>query len=255
MQYYDAFSVVYEYGTEKLHGGHRRKALDLLHLNPGDTVLDVPTGTGANLPLLMERVGATGHVYAVDYSPGMLARARKKVDAAGWDNVTLVESDARLLSSELIGTEQVDTAICMLGLSVIPDWQDVFERIYALVRPGGRVVIMDLFLDGKRTSGLACRYYRTIAQADQRRRFWEPLESLVEDFEVIDHDWFGGVARIVAGTKPIVIDLRDTPSTAAPGAATPSTATPSTAAPSIADEAADAENPAEGAVREFVTPE
>lgn len=218
MQHYDAFSVVYEYGTEKLHGGHRRQALDLLRLGPGDTVLDVPTGTGANLPLLMERVGPTGHVVAVDYSPGMLARARRKVEAAGWDNVTLVEADARLLTGELIGTEFVDTAICMLGLSVIPDWQDVFERIYRLVRPGGRVVIMDLYLDGKRTSGLACRYYKALAQADQRRRFWEPLESLVDDFEVVDHDWFGGVARIVAGTKPIVIDLRDRPAADTPSA-------------------------------------
>jgi hypothetical protein len=61
---------------------------------------------------------------------------------------------------------------------------------------------MDLYLDGKRTSGVANTYYRLLAQADSRRRVWEPLAEQADDVETIDHDWFGGVARIVAGTKP-----------------------------------------------------
>src|SRR5690349_18505789 len=108
MGHYDVFSNFYEYGTEKLHGRHRIAALDL------------PTGTGANLPLLEERIGPTGSIYAIDASPGMLARARTKVDEAGWQNVTLIEADARTLDAAMIGVDQVDAAICMLGLSVVP---------------------------------------------------------------------------------------------------------------------------------------
>lgn len=220
MQHYDVFSVAYEYGTEKLHGDHRREAIDLLGLADGSTVLDVPTGTGANLPLFAERIGAAGHVYAVDYSPGMLSKAQAKVDKFGWTNVTLVEADARTLDPELLGTDTVDAAICMLGLTVVPDWEAVFERMFALVRPGGRMVIMDLYLDGKRTSGVANTYYRLLAQADSRRRFWEPLEAEVSDLTTIDHNWFGGVARIVAGTKPeLVIDLRERETADSTGAA------------------------------------
>jgi ubiquinone/menaquinone biosynthesis C-methylase UbiE len=202
MQHYDVFSWVYESGTEFLHGGHRREAVDLLRLTPGATVLDVPTGTGASIPLLRERVGPSGRVCAVDYSPGMLAKARSKVTAAGWDNVDLVEADARKLDAELIGQDRVDAAICMLGLSVVPDWREVFQRMFDLVRPGGRVAVMDLYLDGRLDSGIANTYYRLLAQADQRRRFWEPLDEQVADLETVDHTWFGGVARIVAGTKP-----------------------------------------------------
>lgn len=213
MQHYDVISSGYEYLTEKLHGRHRVEALDLLRPESGASVLDVPTGTGANLPLLMDRVGSTGHVCAVDYSAGMLARARAKVREAGWSNVRLVEADARELDAELIGRDHVDAAICMLGLSVVPDWPEVFQRMYDLVRPGGRVVVMDLYLDGKRSSGIANTYYRLIAQADSRRRFWEPLEQQADDFQRIDHNWFGGVARIVAGTKPaeVAVDLRAEP--------------------------------------------
>ncbi|TYP90782.1 class I SAM-dependent methyltransferase [Blastococcus xanthinilyticus] len=202
MQHYDVLSWVYEYGTELLHGGHRREAIDLLRLEPGATVLDVAAGTGANFPLLIERIGASGRICAIDYSPGMLARAAAKVRKTGWDNVDLIEADARTLDAELVGLPQVDAAICVLGLSVVPDWREVFERMFGLVRSGGRVVVMDLNLDGKRTSGVANAYYRRLAQADSRRRFWEPLQSQADDVELIDHTWFGGVARIAGGTKP-----------------------------------------------------
>jgi ubiquinone/menaquinone biosynthesis C-methylase UbiE len=202
MQHYDVFAWFYEWGTEKLHGRHRREAIELLRLQSGATVLDVPTGTGASIPLLRSQVGATGRVVAVDYSPGMLARARSKVDKAGWDNVALVEADARKLDGDLLGVDRVDAAICMLGLTVVPDWRAVFQRVFDLVRPGGRITVMDLYLDGKRTSDVANTYYRLLAQADSRRRVWEPLEQQADDVEMVDHDWFGGVARIVAGTKP-----------------------------------------------------
>jgi ubiquinone/menaquinone biosynthesis C-methylase UbiE len=202
MQHYDVFAWFYEWGTEKLHGRHRREAIELLRLRPGATVLDVPTGTGASIPLLRSGVGAAGRVVAIDYSPGMLARARAKVTKAGWDDVDLVEADARKLSGDLLGVDRVDAAICMLGLTVVPDWREVFQRVFDLVRPGGRIAVMDLYLDGKWTSGVANTYYRMLAQADSRRRVWEPLAEQADDVRTIDHNWFGGVARIVAGTKP-----------------------------------------------------
>jgi ubiquinone/menaquinone biosynthesis C-methylase UbiE len=202
MQHYDVIAGGYEYLTEKLHGRHRREAVDLLHPQPGWAVLDAPCGTGANLPLLQERLGPNGEVIELDYSAGMLARARAKVERAGWSNVRLVQADARDIHADLLGRADVDAVICMLGLSVVPDWEQVFDRMWTVLRPGGRFVAMDLYLDGRPTSGVANRYYRLIAQADSRRRFWEPLGERVDDLTTIDHRWFGGVARVVAGTKP-----------------------------------------------------
>ncbi len=202
MNHYDVISLPYEFITEKLHGGHRVEAVDLLRLEAGQTVLDVPCGTGANFPLLHERVGATGRILGSDYSPGMLARARAKVARAGWDNVGLVEADARTLTPEVLGTTTVDAVICMLGLSVVPDWEIAFDRMYDVLEPGGRIVVMDLYLEGRASSRLANRYYRVIAQAHSTRRFWEPLEQRAHAFETVEHRWFGGVAKIVAGTKP-----------------------------------------------------
>ena len=64
----------------------RTRRADTLTLGGADhtrqTVLDVPTGTGASLPLLRERVGPYGRVVGVDYSPGMLSKARSKMTDA-----------------------------------------------------------------------------------------------------------------------------------------------------------------------------
>lgn len=201
-RHYDLIAWGYESLTELLHGRHRLQAVGLLNLREGQSVLDVPCGTGANLPLLEDRVGPSGRVLASDFSAGMLARAQAKVDREGWRNTTLVQADARELTGAAFDVESVDAVICMLGLTVIPDWERAFDRMWDLLAPGGRFVIMDLYLDGTPLSGAANRYYRVIAQADSRRRFWEPLGERVPDLEMHDHRWFGGVARIVAGTRP-----------------------------------------------------
>ena len=73
----------------------RRRAVAALDLSPGDVVVDMGTGTGVSLPLLREAVGEAGRVVGVDASPGMLARARARVEAAGWENVDVVEGDVR----------------------------------------------------------------------------------------------------------------------------------------------------------------
>lgn len=52
--------------------------LDYIDLQPGQAVLDLGTGTGVLLPYIAERIGETGTITAVDYSSGMLSRARKK---------------------------------------------------------------------------------------------------------------------------------------------------------------------------------
>jgi len=200
--HYDTFSHFYDLVTEPVHRRHRFEVAELLHLGPGDTVLDVPCGTGANFPILRTLVGAAGRVVGCDVSPGMLTRARRRIDAAGWDNVDTIEGDARLLTREMLGAPRVDAVVSMLGMTVMPDWEDVFARTWDLLDPGGRYVVMDLYLAGARSSRVADTFFRLVAQADSTRRFWEPLEARVPDFTCRDDPRFGGVARIVAGTKP-----------------------------------------------------
>ena len=52
--------------------------LNFLDLSQGDSVLDLGTGTGVLIPYLAERIGPDGAITAVDFSEGMLSRAKEK---------------------------------------------------------------------------------------------------------------------------------------------------------------------------------
>lgn len=93
---YDRWAGLYDWNPVlALVRPARRRTVERMALSPGDTVVDMGTGTGANLPLLREAVGAEGTVIGIDVSPGMLDRARTRAADAGWENVTLVEGDIR----------------------------------------------------------------------------------------------------------------------------------------------------------------
>src|SRR6516162_2283991 len=70
--------------------GVRRRAVQAVQVQPGDTVLDIACGTGLNLAALSARVGAAGRVIGIDMSSAMLLIAEERVQAGGLRNVELV---------------------------------------------------------------------------------------------------------------------------------------------------------------------
>ena len=138
---YDRLAPVYDQAATAygLVGGgrYRRRAVEALRLAPGDTAVDLCCGTGANLPLLVEAVGPTGRVVGVDLSPGMLAQARQRVEAAGWENVDLIEADVR----EFAFPDPVHGVLSTFGIEMVPEHQDVVARAVAALAPGGRIAV------------------------------------------------------------------------------------------------------------------
>ncbi len=70
----------------------RRRAVELLDLRRGETIVDVACGTGLNFRPILERIGPEGRLFGIDLSPDMLDRARERVVAGSWDNVELVNA-------------------------------------------------------------------------------------------------------------------------------------------------------------------
>jgi SAM-dependent methyltransferase len=99
-------------------------------------------GTGLNVPYLRAAVGDTGHVYGVDLSAGMLARARSLVDSHQWRNVTLVQDDA----VDYRAPEPLDGVLFGFSYSTMPHHHVVLLQALAQLRPGGRVCVMDATL-------------------------------------------------------------------------------------------------------------
>jgi len=114
----------------------RERTIAALDLAPGQRVLDVACGTGLSIALLRTRVGDDGHVYGFDHSPDMLAQARRRVDAAGWRNVTLLQSAAQ----EITLPEPVDALLFHYTHDILRS-PAALAQILACARPGARVAI------------------------------------------------------------------------------------------------------------------
>jgi ubiquinone/menaquinone biosynthesis C-methylase UbiE len=119
---------------------YRETTIGLLGDLEGATVLDVGCGTGRNFPLLAPRVGPRGRVIGIDYSEGMLGRARARIDGGGWRNVEVRRGDAVKLD---VISEPVDAVVSVWCLGIVHDLEAALHRAIDVLRPGGRIAIMD----------------------------------------------------------------------------------------------------------------
>lgn len=137
--FYGRWARLYDYLARYTPGIRRlrRRAAAALELEPGDTVVEMGTGTGANLPFLREQVGPTGTVVGVDYTRGMLDRAQRLVDRAGWANVHLVHGDATRPP-----VERADGVLASFVVGMLTDPGATADDWCDLAR-GGTLVLVD----------------------------------------------------------------------------------------------------------------
>jgi ubiquinone/menaquinone biosynthesis C-methylase UbiE len=133
---YRFYAPLYDRFFKAVSDRPRRRAVQMLHLQPGERLLIPGIGTGLDLLYLPAHVSVTG----VDFSLAMLEQARAKVNGR---DVTLLEMDAQHLD---LTDASFDAVLCTLSLSVIPDGRAAFGEAWRVLRPGGRIVILDKFL-------------------------------------------------------------------------------------------------------------
>jgi demethylmenaquinone methyltransferase/2-methoxy-6-polyprenyl-1,4-benzoquinol methylase len=120
---------------------YRREAVEAMNVGQGDTVLEIGCGTGLNFPYIQERIGSGGRLIALDYTPAMIEQAARKVEENGWRNVEFVRGDAAEV--EKLVTGPVDGAISTACLCIVPGWERAIAGAAALLRPGGRLAVLD----------------------------------------------------------------------------------------------------------------
>ena len=108
-----------------------RRVLDRLPLTGEETVLDAGCGSGRVTRMLLERL-PRGHVVAVDAAPSMVERAR----AALAESATVFQSDLQ----ELTVPKPVDAVFSNAVFHWVPDHDGLFQRLFAALKPGGRLV-------------------------------------------------------------------------------------------------------------------
>jgi len=117
----------------------RKRAVGLTRVKAGDRVLDVATGTGKVAADLHARVQPGGRVLGVDISAGMIGVAKKRFgDRPGLD---FVIGDALALPTE---DGSFDAATIAFGMRNLPDYHGGFAELVRSVRPGGKVVCLEI---------------------------------------------------------------------------------------------------------------
>ncbi|NLW06934.1 MAG: bifunctional demethylmenaquinone methyltransferase/2-methoxy-6-polyprenyl-1,4-benzoquinol methylase UbiE, partial [Clostridia bacterium] len=136
---YDLLNTVISFNFDR---SWRRFTVAQTGLGPGDKALDVCCGTGM-LSLELARVVAPGgRVFGLDFAVSMLKVASKRLAASPYGNlVELVEGNAMKLPYP---DNSFDAATIAFGLRNLPDIKQGLAEMHRVVRPGGRVVSLEL---------------------------------------------------------------------------------------------------------------
>ncbi|WP_103384232.1 methyltransferase domain-containing protein [Pseudonocardia dioxanivorans] len=116
----------------------RAQVLDMLRLRRGERVLDVGSGPGYLLASMAEAVGPAGAVQGMDPSPAMNAIARQRCAAMPW--ATVGEGDACALPYP---DGEFDVVVATQVYEYVTDMPAAIAEVARVLRPGGRVVVLD----------------------------------------------------------------------------------------------------------------
>jgi len=203
IKYYNAFSKVYDIFSPKWYYHNARNyAIQQLQLKPGQTVLNLPCGTGQNFEYFQNYLKGTGLVIGIDLSEGMLEKAKEKKEGNDWQNIQIYQGDATQINTNWIeknGTTpvKVDAILCDLGLSGFPNWKIVVDNMLELIKPNGILVIMDWYIP---TPTLRGKFIKWIGGGEVNRPIYQYLETKVADFSV-DTSFNRGGVFVATGIK------------------------------------------------------
>ena len=171
-------------------GSIRTAAIDHLSLERGDTVVEMGCGSGGNLPYLRDRVGSTGRVVGVDFSPGVLSIARDRIHHQGWDNVHAVRADATVPPLARDRAGGVDAVFSSFVSGMLDDPAAVVEQWLGLLGPGGRIGLLDAARSGDRIGRFANPLFAAAVRASSPPRVKRQSDAIdrLDDRVIAAHE-------------------------------------------------------------------
>ncbi|MEO8699484.1 MAG: bifunctional demethylmenaquinone methyltransferase/2-methoxy-6-polyprenyl-1,4-benzoquinol methylase UbiE [Kofleriaceae bacterium] len=150
---YDFVNRVLSLGLDK---GWRRRTVKALQLGDRPRVLDLATGTG-DLAIDIARMTPGATVFGLDPSTKMLAIAAEKLARRNLlDRVSLVVGDAQHLP---YASCEIDAVTIAFGIRNVPDRLAALKEMARVVRPGGRIAVLELGEPRNGFLGRAARFH------------------------------------------------------------------------------------------------
>ncbi len=135
---YDIMNDLMSFGIHRLW---KRFAISLSGVRAGQHVLDIAGGTGDLAKVFSREVGRNGHVVLSDINAAMLEVGRERLINAGCNNVDFVLANAETLAP--FDDESFDLLTISFGLRNVTDKDAALRSMYRVLKPGGRLLILE----------------------------------------------------------------------------------------------------------------
>jgi SAM-dependent methyltransferase len=149
----------------------------LADLKPGETVLDLGSGGGFDCFLAANAVGPAGHVIGVDMTEAMIGAARANAAKGGYDNVEFRLGEIEHLP---VDHSSVNVIISNCVINLVPDKGRAFAEAFRVLKPGGRLHVSDIVLDGEAPTDLlasVAAYVNCVAGAVSKREYLGTIDA------------------------------------------------------------------------------
>ncbi len=150
---------------------------ELARITPGETVVDLGSGSGMDSFLAARQTGKSGRVLGIDMTEAQLAKSRRLASEHGIANVEFIEAHIEQLP---LPNASADVVISNGVVNLAPDKAAVFAEAARVLRPGGRLALADIVTSTQLPVGVTCNaslWAACIGGAMQRDDYREAIEA------------------------------------------------------------------------------
>jgi len=155
---YDLINHLISFGRDR---SWRRKAASLVPPRRNQRVLDLATGTADQLLFLLKQGGRVQSVIGMDMAERMLDIGRRKIERQGLSAVAALTVGSAIAIPA--ADKQFDVVTISFGIRNVTDVSEALKEMYRVLRPGGRLLVLDFSLpDYRLIQGLYLFYLRYV---------------------------------------------------------------------------------------------